>query len=97
MAIGDFDNDGWPDIFVANFGKNRLYHNNHNGTFTDVGEKAGVTLGNWSDGATFGDYDGDGRLDLFVSGYVHYDLKHQPTAADGSVPFSVLPTPPDRR
>ena len=88
VAIGDFDNDGWPDIFVANFGKNRLYHNNHNGTFTDVGEKAGVTLGNWSDGATFGDYDGDGRLDLFVSGYVHYDLKHQPTAADGSVPFS---------
>jgi hypothetical protein len=87
VAIGDFDNDGWPDIFVANFGKNRLYHNNHNGTFTDVGEKAGVTLGNWSDGATFGDYDGDGRLDLFVSGYVHYDLKHQPTAENG-VPFA---------
>jgi enediyne biosynthesis protein E4 len=88
VAIGDFDNDGWPDIFVANFGKNRLYHNNHDGTFTDVAEKAGVTLGNWSDGATFGDYDGDGRLDLFVSGYVHYDLNHQPTAADGSVPFA---------
>jgi hypothetical protein len=88
VAIGDFDNDGWPDIFVANFGKNRLYRNNHNGTFTDVGEKAGITLGNWSDGATFGDYDGDGRLDLFVSGYVHYDLKHQPSATDGSVPFA---------
>jgi hypothetical protein len=87
VAIGDFDNDGWPDIFVANFGKNRLYRNNHNGTFTDVGEKAGVTLGNWSDGATFGDYDGDGRLDLFVSGYVHYDLKHQPTT-DTGVPFA---------
>ncbi len=87
VAIGDFDNDGWPDIFVANFGKNRLYRNNHNGTFTDVGEKAGITLGNWSDGATFGDYDGDGRLDLFVSGYVHYDLKHQPTAENG-VPFA---------
>jgi hypothetical protein len=83
VAIGDFDNDGWPDIFVANYGKNRLYHNDHNGTFTDVGEKAGVTLGNWSDGATFGDYDGDGRLDLFVSGYVHYDWHNQPTAADG--------------
>ena len=87
VAIGDFDNNGWPDIFVANFGKNRLYHNNHNGTFTDVGEKAGITLGNWSDGATWGDYDGDGRLDLFVSGYVHYDLKHQPTA-DSGVPFA---------
>jgi hypothetical protein len=88
VAIGDFDNDGWPDIFVANFGKNRLYRNNHDGTFTDVAEKAGVTLGNWSDGATFGDYDGDGRLDLFVSGYVHYDVKHQPTATEGGVPFA---------
>jgi hypothetical protein len=77
VAIGDYDNDGWPDIFVANFGKNRLYHNNHDGTFTDVAEKAGVTLGNWSSGATFGDFDGDGRLDLFVSGYVHYDVAKQ--------------------
>ena len=85
VAIADFDNDGWPDIFVANFGKNRLYRNNHNGTFTDVAEKAGVTLGNWSDGATWGDYDGDGRLDLFVSGYLHYDVKNQPTAGDGTV------------
>jgi hypothetical protein len=86
VAIGDFDNDGWPDIFVANFGKNRLYRNNHDGTFTDVAEKAGVTLGNWSDGATWGDYDGDGRLDLFVSGYLHYDVKNQPTAGSGTVP-----------
>ena len=84
VAIGDFDNDGWPDIFVANYGKNRLYHNNHDGTFTDVAEQAGVTLGNWSKGATWGDYDGDGRLDLFVSGYVHYDLNNQPSAEDGT-------------
>jgi len=84
VAIGDYDNDGWPDIFVANFGKDRLYHNNHDGTFTDVAEKAGVTLGNWSDGVTWGDYDGDGRLDLFVSGYVHDDLKSQPSAEDGT-------------
>ena len=86
VAIADYDNDGWPDIFVSNFGKNRLYHNNHNGTFTDVGEKAGVTLGNWSTGATFGDYDGDGRLDLFVPGYVHFDMDKLPvpgTAAMG--------------
>ena len=88
VAIGDFDNDGWPDIFVANFGKNRLYRNNHNGTFTDVAEKAGVTLGNWSDGATWGDYDGDGRLDLFVSGYVHYDLAHQPDPDKGGIPLA---------
>src|ERR1700728_2997411 len=78
VAIGDFDNDGWPDIFVCNYGGNRLYRNNHNGTFTDVAVKAGVTLGNWSTGATFGDYDGDGRLDLFVPGYVHYDRSAPP-------------------
>jgi hypothetical protein len=88
VAIGDFDNDGWPDIFVCNYGKNRLYRNNHDGTFTDVAEKAGVTLGNWSDGATWGDYDGDGRLDLFVSGYVHYDLNHPPDFEKGGVPFA---------
>jgi enediyne biosynthesis protein E4 len=83
VAVGDYDNDGWPDIYVSNFGKNRLYHNNHDGTFTDVAEKAGVALGNWSTGATWGDYDGDGRLDLFVPGYVHYDLKTQLTDTDG--------------
>jgi hypothetical protein len=77
-AVGDYDNDGWPDLYVTNYGKNRLYHNNHDGTFTDVAEKAGVTLGNWSTGASFGDYDGDGRLDLFVPGYIHYDMVHPP-------------------
>ncbi len=73
-VVGDYDNDGWPDIYVSNFGENRLYHNNHDGTFTDVAEKAGVALGGWSTGATWGDYDGDGRLDLFVPGYVHMDV-----------------------
>ena len=87
-VVGDFDNDGWPDLYVTNFGKNRLYRNNHDGTFTDVAEKAGVTLGNWSTGATFGDYDGDGRLDLFVPGYVHYDLNHPPVPGSPVVAFS---------
>ncbi len=80
VAIADYDNDGWPDIYVTNWGKNRLYHNNHDGTFTDLAEKAGVTLGNWSSGATWGDYDGDGRLDLFVAGYLHFDRDHLPVA-----------------
>ena len=88
VAIGDFDNDGWPDIYVTNFGNNRLYHNNHDGTFTDVAEKAGVALGNWSTGPTWGDYDGDGRLDLFVPGYVHYDFDHPPVPGSPVVAFS---------
>ena len=73
VAVGDFDNDGWPDIYVANLGRNRLYRNNHDGTFTDVADKAGVALGGWSTGPTWGDYDHDGLLDLFVPGYVKLD------------------------
>ena len=88
VAIADYDNDGWPDIFVSNWGKNRLYHNNHDGTFTDMAEKAGVTLGNWSAGAAWGDYDGDGRLDLFVSGYVHFDRDDLPYEKTKAVGFS---------
>ena len=88
VAIGDYDNDGWPDIYVSNYGKNRLYHNNHDGTFTDMAEKAGVTLGNWSTGATFGDYDGDGKLDLFVPGYVHFDMDHPPIPGSDVVGFA---------
>ncbi len=86
-AVADYDNDGWPDLYVSNFGENRLYHNNHDGTFTDVAKKAGVGVGNWSTGATWGDYDGDGRLDLFVPGYVHYDLAAPPAQGSKSVTF----------
>jgi hypothetical protein len=86
VAIADYDNDGWPDIYVTNWGKNRLYHNNHDGTFTDVADKAGVQLGNWSTGATWGDYDGDGRLDLFVPGYVHFDRNNLPSGGENGVP-----------
>jgi enediyne biosynthesis protein E4 len=85
VAVADYDNDGWPDIYVANYGKNRLYHNNHDGTFTDVAEKAGVTVGGWSTGPTWGDYDHDGLLDLFVPGYVKFDVDHPPhEGKDGS-------------
>src|SRR5882757_2099104 len=86
VGLIDYDNDGWLDIYFVNGStveamngkavapKAALFHNNHDGTFTDVAEKVGVTLGNWSTGATWGDYDGDGRLDLFVAGYLHYDM-----------------------
>lgn len=86
VAVADYDNDGWPDIYVSNFGKNRLYHNNHDGTFTDVAEKAGVALGGWSTGATWGDYDRDGKLDLFVPGYVKFDPASPPIAGKGGIP-----------
>ena len=86
VAVGDYDNDGWPDIYVSNFGKNRLYHNNHDGTLTDVAEKAGVTLGGWSTGATWGDYDHDGFLDLFVPGYAKFDPDHPPISGKGGLP-----------
>ena len=86
VAVADYDNDGWPDIYVANFGKNRLYHNNHDGTFTDVAEKAGVALGGWSTGPTWGDYDHDGLLDLFVPGYVKFDENNPPISGQGKIP-----------
>ncbi len=86
VVVGDYDNDGWPDIYVSNFGKNRLYHNNHDGTFTDGAEKAGVSLGGWSTGATWGDYDRDGFLDLFVPGYAKFDPDNPPMSGKGGLP-----------
>jgi hypothetical protein len=73
---------------VGNYGKNRLYHNNHDGTFTDVAEKAGVALGNWSPGSAWGDYDGDGLLDLYVTGYVHFDRDNLPIAGSKAVGYA---------
>ena len=75
VAVGDYDNDGYPDIYVTNFGKNILYHNSGDGTFTDVTAKAGVSAGGWSASAGFFDYDNDGKLDLFVTRYLDWDMK----------------------
>ncbi len=75
VAVGDYDNDGFEDIYVTNYGGNTLYHNNGNGTFTDVTKKAGVAAGGWSASAGFFDYDNDGKLDIFVTRYVDWTFK----------------------
>ena len=74
VAVGDYDNDGFPDINVTSFGHNVLYHNNGNGTFTDVTAKAGVAAGGWSSSAGFFDFDNDGKLDLLVTRYMDWSL-----------------------
>src|SRR6267143_1303871 len=97
IAIFDYDNDGWPDVFLVNgttleglpaasAPTNRLYHNNHDGTFTDVSEKAGVagTGKAWGTGCAFVDYDRDGKLDLFVATYVDFDLASAPKPGEGA-------------
>jgi hypothetical protein len=78
VTIGDYNNDGFADIFVSNYGVSRLYKNNGDGSFTDVAEKVGLAIKGWHTGATFGDYDKDGRLDLFVPAYLDYDLNDLP-------------------
>lgn len=79
VSIVDFDNDGWPDIYITAYGGNRLFRNNGNGTFTDVTERAGLadTAGPewpWPLTSAWGDYDNDGYLDLFVCHYAHWSL-----------------------
>ncbi len=81
VAAADYDNDGYTDLYVTNYGHNTLYHNNGNGTFTDVTAKAGVGAGGWSASAGFFDYDNDGQLDLFVTRYLQWDVAHSKVCA----------------
>ncbi len=80
VAVGDIDNDGWPDLAVSCFGGVVLYRNNHDGTFKDITKTSGLAQDRgWATGVTFGDYDGDGFVDLFVPHYVDLDLERLPS------------------
>ena len=95
-CVGDFDNDGFDDLFVSYWGRNVLYRNNGDGTFTDVSEKAGVagSPGVWGAGCCFVDYDRDGRLDLFVASYVNFDPeKAPPPGQSGYCRYNDIPVP----
>ena len=80
VCAGDYDNDGYDDLYVTYYGMNRLYHNERNGRFKEVAEIAGVAGDGtkWSTGCAFVDYDRDGKLDLFVANYVQFDLRSAP-------------------
>ena len=73
-AVGDYDNDGYPDLLVTSYGKCTLYHNNGNGTFTDVTKRAGLEAPGWTTSAVWFDYDNDGKLDLFLCSFVDFSL-----------------------
>lgn len=99
VATGDYDNDGWTDLYVTNFGANRLYHNDGDGTFTDVTEKSGTEDSRWSVPTAFLDYDGDGLLDLYEGNYVDFRIATDKTcntasgAPDYCGPRSYAPMP----
>ena len=82
VAVGDYDNDARPDLFVSGFETAALFHNNGDGTFTDVTAKAGIRERLWSTSAAFVDYDRDGRLDLFVARYLDFTLASNKTCHD---------------
>jgi len=101
IAVGDFDNDGFVDVFITHFGApNQLFHNNGDGTFTDVTKRAGVGGdGHWGASATFFDYDRDGYLDLYVTNYVDYSVAdnkkcyNYTSARDYCAPTAYPPVP----
>ena len=86
VAVGDFNGDGFPDIYVTQYGRSILYRNNGDGTFTDVTEKAGVAAPGWASSAVWFDYDNDGRLDLFVCQFADYDKLRNHKCGDPNYP-----------
>ena len=78
VAVGDYDNDGDPDVYLTNFGPNRLFRNNGDGTFSDVTRGAGVAGAEWSTSAAFFDYDRDGAPDLYVVNYLDATFERNP-------------------
>ncbi len=93
VATGDYDSDGFPDLYVTGYGRNILYQNNGDGTFTDVTKIAGVADPNWSTSAVWFDYDNDGRLDLFVCNFVEYSANSKVTCGENQfrMPFYCIP------
>jgi hypothetical protein len=99
-TIADYDNDGYPDILVTAYGRCTLYHNNGNGTFTDVTDKAGVAAPGWTTSAVWFDYDNDGRLDLFLCSFVQFSVANNVFCGDNKlgkrfycIPRVFKPTP----
>jgi enediyne biosynthesis protein E4 len=85
VCVGDYDNDGYDDLYVTEYGTNHLFHNERNGTFKDVTAQAGVSGSGqqWGTGCAFVDYDRDGHLDLMVANYVQFDLATIPKPGEG--------------
>src|SRR5208283_1105113 len=95
IAVGDYDNDGLPDLYITGYGHNVLYHNLGNCKFEDVTKKAGLEVGGFSTGAAWADYDRDGLLDLFVARYVKTDPRHPPDPSKSRGYKGVLVELPD--